>query len=233
MNGLNVVISGGTGRLGQAVVAAFLDAGAICHIPNFVSAELENCSWTDHANVRIHEGVDLTDEASTEKFYQAVPDLWASVHLAGGFLFCPVGDTSAADFERQWRMNALTCFLTSRYAVDRMRAKSAQRGGRIVNIAARPALEPRTGGGMTAYVAAKSAVAGLTQSLAAELVEDRIFVNAVAPSILDTPENRADMPDADFSAWPKVEEVAQSILYLASPENTLTSGSVLTAYGRV
>ena len=105
-------------------------------------------------------------------------------------------------------------------------------GGRIVNIAARPALEPRTGAGMTAYTIAKSGVAALTVALAEEVARDGVLVNAVAPSIMDTPANRKAMPKADFALWPKVEEVAATILFLSSPDNTVTRGAIVTVYGR-
>jgi NAD(P)-dependent dehydrogenase (short-subunit alcohol dehydrogenase family) len=109
---------------------------------------------------------------------------------------------------------------------------AAHNGGRIVNVAARPALEPRTGAGMTAYTIAKSGVATLTMALAEEVAKDGILVNAVAPSIMDTPANRKAMPKADFDKWPKVEEVAATILFLASPDNRVTRGAVVPVYGK-
>jgi NAD(P)-dependent dehydrogenase (short-subunit alcohol dehydrogenase family) len=105
-------------------------------------------------------------------------------------------------------------------------------GGRIVNVAARPGLEWRTGAGMAAYTASKAAVAALTVALAEEVAKDGILVNAIAPSIMDTPANRAAMPKADYSLWPKVEEVATTILFLASPENRVTRGGVVPVYGK-
>ena len=107
----------------------------------------------------------------------------------------------------------------------RQRDGRTGKGGRIVNVAARPALEPRTGAGMAAYAASKAAVVALTVALAEEVAKDGILVNAVAPSIMDTPANRAAMPKADHAAWPKVEEVAATILFLASPDNTVTRGA--------
>ncbi len=98
--------------------------------------------------------------------------------------------------------------------------------------AARPAIEWRTGAGMSAYAASKAAVAALTVALAEEVAEQGILVNAVAPSILDTPENRASMPKANQAAWPKVEEVAATMLFLASPENRVTRGAIVPVYGR-
>ena len=86
---------------------------------------------------------------------------------------------------------------------------------------------------MAAYAASKAAVAALTVALAEEVVKQGILVNAVAPSILDTPANRQAMPQADHAAWPKVEEVARTILFLASPDNKVTRGAVVPVYGRV
>jgi NAD(P)-dependent dehydrogenase (short-subunit alcohol dehydrogenase family) len=131
---------------------------------------------------------------------------------------------------KQLDMNFLTCFLCCRAAVNAF-ARSGD-GGRIVNVAARPALEWRSGAGMAAYTASKAAVAALTGALAEEVVKDGILVNAVAPSIMDTPANRAAMPKADYAAWPKVEEVAATIAFLASPENKVTRGGIVPVYGR-
>jgi NAD(P)-dependent dehydrogenase (short-subunit alcohol dehydrogenase family) len=106
-------------------------------------------------------------------------------------------------------------------------------GGRIVNVASRQGVEPRQGANLTAYTAAKAGVAALTMALAEEVAGDGILVNAVAPSLMDTPANRKAMPKADFSTWPKVEEVAATIVFLASPENKVTRGAVVPVYGRV
>ena len=151
-----------------------------------------------------------------------------------------ISDTDAAAFTDQIDMNALTCFLCCRAAVRRMRTLVPHEfssdggrldGGRIVNVAARPALEPRLGAGMVAYTAAKAAVAAITQSLAEELAGENIWVNAVAPSILDTPANRAAMLDADNSEWPKLDDVAETITFLASPKNRTTRGGIIPVYG--
>ena len=104
--------------------------------------------------------------------------------------------------------------------------------GRIVNVAAMPAVEPRRGAGMAAYAASKAAVASLTASVAEEVLPFGILVNAVAPSILDTAANRAAMPGADHAAWPKVGEVAAAIAFLASPANRVIRGTVLAVPGK-
>jgi len=225
----HVVVTGGTGALGSAVVGALLDAGAICHIPYVVDAEAARFPHRDR--VTLVGDSNLADEAAVGRLYAGVPKLWASIHLAGGFAFGAIGDTSPGDLRRQVDMNFVTCFLCCRAAVQAM-ARSPD-GGRIVNVAARPALEGRQGANMTAYAASKAAVATLTVALAEEVVGKGILVNAVAPSILDTPTNRRDMPKADHAAWPKVEEVARTILFLASPENAVTRGAIVPVYGKV
>ena len=127
--------------------------------------------------------------------------------------------------------NLVSCFLCCRAAVNAMLAAGGG-GGRIVNVAARLALEWRSGAGMTAYTISKSGVAALAMALAEEVAKDGILVNAVAPSIMDTPANRAAMPKANFDLWPKVEEVAATILYLASPDNRVTRGAVVPVFGK-
>ncbi len=104
------------------------------------------------------------------------------------------------------------------------------RNGRIVNVAARPVLVPTAQ--MTAYSASKAAVAALTVSLAEELSESGIWVNAIVPSIIDTPANRAAMPDAGHGAWPKPDEIAETIAFLASPQNAVTRGALVPVYGK-
>jgi NAD(P)-dependent dehydrogenase (short-subunit alcohol dehydrogenase family) len=232
--GNHVVVTGGTGALGRAVIGALRVANAVCHVPNLLAAELDGFPFTADAGVRIVRQIDVADETAVKRFYDALPPLWASIHLAGGFAMAPIGEMSAADFTAQFHMNALSCFLCSAAAVAAFRARvtgSGAAGGRIVNVSARPGIEPRLGAGMTAYTAAKSAVAALTQALAQELTDEQIWVNAVAPSILDTPANRAAMPEADHSRWVSPTDLAEVITFLASPDNRVTRGAVIPVYG--
>jgi NAD(P)-dependent dehydrogenase (short-subunit alcohol dehydrogenase family) len=234
--GSNVVVTGGTGALGRTVIAALRAAGAVCHVPNLVAAELADFPHTSDPGVHVTPGVDVADEAAVRRFYQSLPPLWASIHLAGGFAMAPIGELSAADFLGQFRMNALSCFLCSAAAIAAFRARQRPgpgglAGGRIVNVAARPALEPRLGAGMIAYTASKSAVAALTQALGQETTDEEIWVNAVAPSVLDTPANRAAMPDADPRRWVAPGDLAEIIVFLASPDNRVTRGAVIPVYG--
>jgi NAD(P)-dependent dehydrogenase (short-subunit alcohol dehydrogenase family) len=234
--GSHVVVTGGTGALGRAVIGTLRAAHAVCHVPNLMAAELDDFPYASDPEVHIARGVDLADEAGVQGFYRALPPLWASIHLAGGFAMAPIGEMSAADFMAQFRMNALSCFLCSAAAVAAFRARQqpgpgGASGGRIVNIAARPALEPRLGAGMVAYTASKSAVAAMTQALAQETTDEQIWVNAVAPSVLDTPANRAAMPNADYRRWVSPTDLAEMITFLASPANRATRGAVIPVYG--
>ncbi len=221
-------MTGGTGALGKVVVARLMQAGALCHVPahsngGAAPAGKDEC-------LRIVPGVDLTDEAAVERFYDSVPGLWASVHLAGGFAMSPLADTTRADFLRMFETNALTAFICCRAAAHAMR--KAGRGGRIVNVAARPGLDPRKGAHMAAYTTGKAAVVAITLALAEELKDERILVNAIAPSTLDTPANRQAMPKADPAKWLAPEAAAEAILQLVSPANTEISGAVLPLYAR-
>ena len=229
-DGLHVVVTGGTGTLGQAVVAALIGAGATCHIPYRSESEAERFPLRDHAQAKLYPNCELGDESSVDRLFERVPALWASIHLAGGFAFGPLREMTEATLRRQIETNLVTCALCCRGAL-RAIARTGK-GGRIVNVAARAAIEWRTGANMATYAASKAAVAALTVALAEEAVKEDVLVNAVAPSIMDTPVNRRDMPKADFSAWPKVEEVASTILFLASPANTITRGAIVPVYGK-
>lgn len=205
----HVVVTGGGGELGAAVVRLVSSAGATCHVP------LRSA------------GVDLTDEAAVAAFYARLPDLWASIHCAGGFAMSPVEETPLAAFEKMHAMNAVSAFLCSREALKKMSG-----GGRIVNVTAAAGIEPARGSGKVAYAASKAAVAAMTVALAEEVAPRGVWVNAVAPSLMDTEANRKSIPDADFSKWPKLDEVAATIAFLASPQNAVTRGAIVPVYGR-
>ncbi len=224
----HVVITGGAGALGTAVVTALVEDGAICHVPCFNEAEAQRFSLRDHKQVKVVIAGNLADEAVVERAYQGIAPLWASIHIAGGFAAGALAQTPVATIHQQLDMNLISCMLCCRAAVQAMAGK----GGRIVNVAARPALEWRTGAGMTAYATSKAGVAAFTAALAEEVVKDGILVNAVAPSTMDTQANRNAMPKADFALWPKVEEVAATIVFLASPDNRVTRGGIVPVYGK-
>jgi NAD(P)-dependent dehydrogenase (short-subunit alcohol dehydrogenase family) len=228
--GRHIVITGGTGQLGSAVVAQFLEAGAVCHVPNSHAAAPAHFPFAAHERVRLVHNVYLADTPAVEAFYREVPDLWASINLAGGFASAPFDKTESAAFAEMMETNVRTTFLCSRAAVRAMLASHTP--GRIVNISARPGLDPRRGGGMVAYATSKAAVAALTVALAEEVKGSGILVNAVAPSTLDTATNRAAMPDADFTRWVGLGAAAEAIVYLASPQNQAMSGALVPLYGK-
>jgi NAD(P)-dependent dehydrogenase (short-subunit alcohol dehydrogenase family) len=226
--GRHIVVTGGAGALGTAVVSMLVEAGALCRVPCFDAAEAQRFALREHKSVTVTVTGSLADEAAVAALYKGIAPLWASIHIAGGFAMAPLRETSVAALRQQLDMNFVSCALCCRAAVNAM----AGAGGRIVNIAARPALEWRSGAGMVAYTASKAAVAALTAALAEEVAKDGILVNAVAPSIMDTPANRQAMPKADYALWPKVEEVAATIVFLASPENRVTRGAIVSVYGK-
>jgi NAD(P)-dependent dehydrogenase (short-subunit alcohol dehydrogenase family) len=209
LEGRHVVVTGAAGGLGSAVASAFTSAGATLHTPT-------------------RQEMDATDDVQVAAYYGRIPALWASIHLAGGFAMAPIAETRVDLFRGQLELNAVSCFLACREAIVAMRRGGV--GGRIVNVAARAALVPSAG--MIAYTTSKAAVVSLTRCLAEEVKGEGILVNAVAPSIIDSPANRQAMPNADHAAWPKPDEIAAAILWLASPRNTITSGAVVPVYGR-
>jgi len=225
----HVIVTGGTGALGSAVVAKLLEMGATCTVPYVHDGEAQRVAFRGNSKVKLVKVSDLADEPEVAKVYEGLSP-WGSIHIAGGFAPGKVADTGKGALMAQIDGNLVSCFLCCRAAVNAMQA--AGHGGRIVNVAARPALEPRSGAGMAAYTVAKSGVAALTVALAEEVAKDGILVNAVAPSIMDTPANRAAMPKADFAAWPKVEDVMATILFLASPDNRVTRGAIVPVYGK-
>jgi NAD(P)-dependent dehydrogenase (short-subunit alcohol dehydrogenase family) len=231
-SGKHVVVTGGTGALGTAVVGALIGTGATCTVPYVHDAEAQRFPYRGQPQATVIKVADLADEGEVAKVYTGgkfPAPLWASIHIAGGFAAAKITDIDKTALMAQIDSNLTSCFLCCRAAVAAMLAASA---GRIVNVAARPALEPRSGAGMTAYTVAKAGVAALTMALSEEVAKTGILVNAVAPSIMDTAANRKAMPKADHAAWPKVEEVAATILFLASPDNRVTRGAIVPVYGK-
>jgi NAD(P)-dependent dehydrogenase (short-subunit alcohol dehydrogenase family) len=223
----HVVITGGTGALGVAVVKALVEAGAQCHIP-----AIETSVPADRfpKGVSVTTSVDLSNEAAVAAFYAKLPPLAGVVNIAGGFAWAPIADSPLKVVQQQMSMNFVSCALSCREAVANFR--KGGRGGRIVNISARPALNPRQGASMTAYTASKAAVAAFTVALAEELKGENISVIALAPSTIDTPTNRKDMPKADHASWVKPASIAELIVAHIGLSDPINSGAVMPVYGK-
>jgi NAD(P)-dependent dehydrogenase (short-subunit alcohol dehydrogenase family) len=225
----HVVITGGTGALGSAVVKAFIEAGATCHIPAIESTPPTG-HLPDSKQIEIVPSIDLSNEASVDGFYARLPPLHAVVNIAGGFAYAPIADSPAKVLQQQLSMNLVSCVLSCRAAVANFRGGG--KSGHIVNISARPALNPRQGANMTAYTASKAAVVAFTVALAEELKNENISAIALAPSTIDTPVNRKDMPTAKHDTWVKPSAIAELIVAHCSLSETINSGAVIPVYGQ-
>lgn len=228
LKGGHVVVTGGTGALGVAVVRALVEAGAHCHVPAIESAV--PADRFPRSGVSVTTNVDLSNEDAVSAFYEALPPLAGVVNIAGGFAWAPIADSPAKVFQAQLAMNFMSCVLSCRGAVANFRKQG--KGGSIVNISARPALNPRQGANMTAYTASKGAVAAFTVALAEELKGENISVVALAPSTIDTPTNRADMPKADHASWVKPAALAELIVAQLGLTDPINSGALIPVYGR-
>jgi NAD(P)-dependent dehydrogenase (short-subunit alcohol dehydrogenase family) len=223
------VVTGGTGALGRWVVKALLEQGLRVHVPWIVRAEAEELPsfLGESAGAVSAAEADITSAADVARYFAAVREqsgrLDVLCNVAGGFASGSLEDTAPERWERLMRLNATSAFLCCRAAVPAIKEAG---GGRIVNVAALPAVD-RGASGMSAYAASKAALLNLTYSLARELRPHAITVNAVAPEILDTPGNRRAMPNADRSKWVHPREAARVIAFLASEQASVVTGSVL------
>ena len=232
MDGKVIVVTGAFGALGKVVVDLAIARGARVAAVDH-AAEPQPANGPDRLEIG---GVDLADAAQAGKAIDAVGAhfgrLDVLINVAGGFAYETFadGDTQASpnqNWEKMHRLNLLTALNASRSAIPYLVKSSA---GRIVNIGAIGALH--AGAGMGPYAASKAGVHRLTEALAAEL-KGKVTVNAVLPSTIDTPANRASMPDADFDKWVTAEELANVILFLASDAASAVTGALLPVSGRV
>jgi NAD(P)-dependent dehydrogenase (short-subunit alcohol dehydrogenase family) len=222
----SVVVSGGTGGLGTAVTAKLLDAGWHVVVPYVNDRELERVER--HPQLEL-VAADLFDpDAAAAVVGRAGGRLGALVNLVGGFASGGrVHETPVEDFENQFRLNLRPTYLLCRAALPRMLESG---GGSIVCVSSRAALRPFSGA--AGYISSKAAVLAFVDVLAAEYTNDGVRANAILPSVIDTPGNRASQPDADHSRWVKPEQIADVISFLCSDESAAIGGAHIPVYGR-
>jgi NAD(P)-dependent dehydrogenase (short-subunit alcohol dehydrogenase family) len=229
MSNATVVVTGGTGGLGSAVTRAFLDVGWRVVVPWIAERELERVQEHERLTLVRADLFEAGDVAGI--FETAGPSLRALVNLVGGFAVHErIHETPIETFEEQLRLNLRSTYLCAAAAVPAMLANDPPARGAIVCVSSRAALQPFPGA--AGYVVSKAAVLALVDALDAEYRKDGIRVNAVLPSVIDTPFNRRSMPDADFDTWVHPDEIARVIAFLCSDAASATSGAHLPVYGQ-
>ena len=224
------IVTGGTGGLGAAVVARLLDDGWRVVVPWVVEAELER--------VEEREGLELVEadlfnpitvaQVVSAAVAGAGTPLRGLVNLVGGFAAGGrVHETPVEEFEKQFTLNLRATYLMTQAAVLPMVEAG---GGSIVCVGTRAVFQPFRGA--AGYIASKSAVISFAQAVAVEYRDDGIRCNAIVPSVIDTPANRAAMPSADQTRWVKPEQIAGVIAFLLSSDSAPTSGAAIPVYGR-
>jgi NAD(P)-dependent dehydrogenase (short-subunit alcohol dehydrogenase family) len=217
----SIIVTGGFGVLGHAVTEAFAAAGdKVARIDFAASPHLPIVGALDIG------GVDLTDAAATQAALDQVTAAHGGidvlVNVAGGFIWETLEGGSIDTWAKMQAMNLMSNATITKLALPQLHKSAA---GRVVNIGAGAAI--KAGTGMGSYAASKSGVHRLTEALAEELAGSSITVNAVLPSILDTPTNRKDMPDADMAQWVQPAALAEVILFLASPAARSITGALI------
>lgn len=217
----SVVITGGFGVLGQAATENFIASG-------------DKVARIDFASVRQFPiptvldigGIDLTDAGATQAAIDKIAELHGGidvlVNIAGGFAWETLQGGSTETWTKMLSMNLMSNVIVTKLSLPLLVASA---NGRIINVGAGAAI--KAGAGMGPYAASKSGVHRLTEALAEELAREQITVNAILPSIIDTPTNRADMPDADFSNWVKPDAIADVIKFLASDGGRAITGALI------
>jgi NAD(P)-dependent dehydrogenase (short-subunit alcohol dehydrogenase family) len=221
-----VIVTGGTGGLGSAVTSALIDGGWRVVVPWVAERELERVE--EHERLELVRADLLEPDSVAGVADAAGADLRAVVNLVGGFAAGGrVHETPVEDFEAQLRLNLRPAYLMCAAAIPRLIEAG---GGAIVCVSSRSALQPFPGA--AGYVTSKAAVLAFVDALAVEYRGDGIRANAILPSVIDTPANRASMPDADHSRWVKPAEIAAVIAFLCSDASAPVSGAHIPVYGR-
>ncbi len=224
-----VLVTGAAGNLGRAVAAGALAAGANVALTDR-SLDFLQARFAEDGRTALFETPDLSDDAAAgglvARTVERFGRLDAAISTVGGFAFANVADDSRATWERMAMLNVYTALAVSRAALPALKAAG---GGAIVLVGAAAGL--RAPAGVAAYAASKSAVMRLAESLAEECRADGVRVNCVLPTTMDTPENRAAMPDADRSGWVSPESIADTMLFLASDAARAVTGALVPVSG--
>lgn len=226
LNGKVIALTGAFGALGSATAAVLAERGAKLVL---IDAAPAPAGAGPHLMLG---GTDVRDAGAVGKALARATEklgpLWGLVNIAGGFSMERVSAETVEVWDQMFAINLRTAVAASAAAIPLLRQAGA---GRIVNVGANAALGP-AGAAMGAYAAAKSGVHRLTESLAEELKDHHITVNAVLPTILDTPANRSAMPDADHGRWVTTTELAQVIAFLLSEESSAVTGALIPVKAR-
>lgn len=233
-NGKVVLITGGTGALGSEVSLEFLKAKALAAITYVIDEEVnqvESKLGELMKNVILLK-VDLTDSMQVQKLVSDVLSKYSRIDIVANITGGYIGGKTVTELEeKDWNfmmnLNLKTAFLISKYVIPEM---VKQGRGKVIHVAARPGL--KGSGRDSAYVASKSGVIRLVESLSEEVKDKGINVNCIMPSIIDTEANRKAMPDADFTKWVKTSDIAKVILFLASDDSKPIHGAAIPVYGR-
>lgn len=227
--GKRALVAGGTGGLGRAVSLAFLEEGATVFVTYRSEGEFSALQQSAGTAAAALQGfrADVTNESEVAELVRNIGQLDILVNAVGAYAGgTALWATGLETFERMMSLNVRSGFVLLRSAVPVMLRQGA---GTIINISSRSAVDHAAGA--SAYAAAKAAALAMMDSLAADLKGTGVRANSVLPSIIDTEANRKAMPDADFSKWPKPEEIAHVILFLASEEARLIHGAAVPVYG--
>jgi NAD(P)-dependent dehydrogenase (short-subunit alcohol dehydrogenase family) len=229
--GQSAIVTGGTGGLGSAVVARLLDDGWRVVVPWIVEQELERVPARDGLELvqaDLFDADAVGSVVSVAAGDSSTAPLRGVVNLVGGFAMGGrVHETPIEEFEKQFRLNLRPAYLVVAAAVPHLLTAG---GGSIVCVGTRAALQPFSGA--AGYISSKAAVIAFAQAVAAEYKNDGIRCNAILPSVIDTPSNRASMPKADHERWVKPAEIAGVIAHLLSDGSRPTSGAAIPVYGR-
>lgn len=229
LQGKRIVVTGGFGVLGSTLGKYLLARGARVALLDRSEAP---ATLLDTQGLLCLDGVDLTSAASAGVAFERVAEQWGGidglVNVAGGFAWETVEEGHLETWDRLYQINLRTAVVSAQSALAHLVEGNA---GRIVNIGALASV--KASAGMGAYAASKAGVARFTEALAEELKDRGVTVNAVLPSIIDTPANRADMPDADSSRWVTPEALAAVVAFLLSDDAAAVTGALLPVSGRV